>query len=80
MPRYRRLRLSKQDSAKAAGVSVVVGAAVATVTFYVARLLLSRDPMAAAQLESGARPALLSSGPSPSAARSAAEEAEAGED
>jgi hypothetical protein len=80
MPRYRRLRLSKQDSGKAAAASVLVGAGVAAVTFYVMRLLLSRDPISPTELEAGARPSLLSSGSSPSAARSAAEEAEAGED
>ena len=79
MPRYRRLRLSKQDSGKAAAVSVVVGAGVAALTFYVTRLLLSRDPISPAELEAGARRSLLSAGSSTSAARPAAEEAEAGE-
>jgi hypothetical protein len=45
MTRYRRRRLSREDSIASATVSLVVGVGAAAFTFYVTRLLLSREPL-----------------------------------
>ncbi len=46
MARYRRVRLSRGDSIASAAVSLVVGTGAAVVTFYLTRLLLSRETLA----------------------------------
>lgn len=43
--RYRRRRLRFEEDLAAAAVSLAVGAGVAAVTFYLTRILLSRDDM-----------------------------------
>jgi hypothetical protein len=45
MTRYRRRPLTREDSLASAAMSLVVGAGVAAFTFYVTRLLLSREPL-----------------------------------
>jgi hypothetical protein len=45
MTRYRRRRLTREDTIASAAASVAVGLGVATVTFYLARLFLSREPL-----------------------------------
>ena len=45
MTRYRRRPLEREEEAAALATSVVLGAGVAAVAFYVVRLLLSRDPL-----------------------------------
>lgn len=43
--RYRRRSTSWRDDVGAAAVSILVGAGAATVTFYLTRLFLSREPL-----------------------------------
>jgi len=45
MARYRRAPLSREDSIASVATSVVVGAGAALVTYYLTRLLLSREPL-----------------------------------
>ncbi|KPJ84013.1 MAG: hypothetical protein AMS19_02300 [Gemmatimonas sp. SG8_23] len=45
MTRYRRRRLTREDTIASAAASVAVGLGVATVTFYLTRLFLSREPL-----------------------------------
>ncbi len=52
MARYRRRTPSRNDTLASLGASLAIGAGVATVAFYVTRLLLSRDEMAVQQLTS----------------------------
>lgn len=63
MPRYRRLKLSRNDSAATTALSIAVGVGAAAVTWYVTRLFLSRDPLEAAP------PVLPDSPPRPALAR-----------
>lgn len=53
MARYRRRNPTRTDTLASLGASLAVGAGVAAVTFYVTRLLLSRDTMEAGRLPSG---------------------------
>lgn len=50
MVRWRRRRPSKEQELAAAGVSLALGAGVAAVSFYLVRLLLSREQLAGAAL------------------------------
>ena len=52
-PRYGRARSTKADTLAAAAVSVAIGAGVAAVTFYMTRVLLSREPMMARAVSDG---------------------------
>lgn len=70
MPRYRRLKLSREDSAASAVLSLAVGVGAAAVTWYVTRLFLSRDPLEAAP------PVLPDTSPRPALARGEADIAE----
>lgn len=58
MSRYRRRTPSRNDTLASLGASIALGAGVATVAFYVTRLLLSRDEMATGQLAAPERRAL----------------------
>jgi hypothetical protein len=52
MARWRRRSPGRRERLTAAGVSLALGAGVATVTYYVARLLLSREELAGSRLPS----------------------------
>lgn len=48
--RYRRVRPTRTDELASAAVSFLVGAGAAAVTFYLTRLILSREPLAVREL------------------------------
>jgi hypothetical protein len=58
MARYRRGRISRGDGLAAAAVSVAIGTGAALVTWYVTRLLLSREELPAGRLRPGGARAL----------------------
>ena len=64
--RYRRKRLSRADKAAAAATSFALGAGVAAVTFYLTRILLSRDPMGPEELSASDEARALPAGQQPS--------------
>jgi hypothetical protein len=67
MARYRRGRISRGDGLAAVAVSVTIGAGAALATWYVTRLLLSREEFPAGRLRpSGARTLPAPESPEPS--------------